>query len=524
MIPKPDQLEVISHMESGDLAKTPYPILLHALAVHRLSVILEIERKQLRKRISVEEGVPVDCRSNLLQDTLGQFMVARGDITEEQCQLCFSKSITRGQQMGEVLISEGLITASELFKTLQQHLAKKLLDGFTWRSGSFRVLSELGQVESSLKVKTAQLVVTGISKLASAEEVQEAARDLADSKLVLHPAPHCPLEEIRLTGEQRKVTNLLQGGKHLEELIAEAKVPRERVARLLYALAVIGIFIPEEWLPKDVTRARPSTNATQRITPVSPPPKVEATNPDELGNALMEKYLRYRKQDPFDLLDTPTDATPRAIELSYLEFSRKFVPWRFQAAGLENLVEKAQDLFIAGGRAFGELTDPERRNSLIARRQNLIAERQGQQANGRDQFAIQTDLLDSNVQFKKGQALMLAGNHNEALELLEFADDCDPQNGVYQAELAYCRHLREPDFAAKKSLQELGEALRIDPNCGLAVYYTGKIHADLGNADEAEKYLRQSIKIMAPDRRPIQALKDLTAQKQVTAKPGRRFF
>ena len=62
MIPKPDQLEVISHMKSGDLAKTPYPVLLHALAVQRLSVVLEIERKQLRKRISIEDGVPVDVR------------------------------------------------------------------------------------------------------------------------------------------------------------------------------------------------------------------------------------------------------------------------------------------------------------------------------------------------------------------------------------------------------------------------------------------------------------------------------
>ena len=51
MIPKPDQLEVISHMKSGDLAKTPYPVLLHALAVHRLSVILEIDRKQLRPHV-----------------------------------------------------------------------------------------------------------------------------------------------------------------------------------------------------------------------------------------------------------------------------------------------------------------------------------------------------------------------------------------------------------------------------------------------------------------------------------------
>ena len=522
MIPKPDQLEVISHMNSGDLVKTPYPVLLHALAVHRLSVILEIERKQLRKRISIEEGVPVDCRSNLLQDTLGQFMVSRGDITQDQCQLCFSKSITRGQLMGEVLISEGLITASELFKTLQQHLAKKLLDGFTWRSGSFRVLPELGQVESSLKVKTAQLVVTGISKLAAPEEVEEAVQELADSKLVLHPSPHCPLQDIRLTGEQRKVADLLKGGKRMDELVAETKVPRERVARLLYALAVIGTIAPEEWLPKDAAKTRVSTSSTQRVSPVIPLPKVEAA--DELSNALMEKYLRYRKQDPFDLLDVPAEATPRALELAYLEYSRKFAPWRFHAAGLENLIEKAQDLFIAGGVAFGELSDPERRNSLIARRQNLIAERQGQHASARDQFEIQTDLLDSDVQFKKGQALMLAGNHNEALEQLEFAYDCDPQNGLYRAELAYCRYLREPDFAAKKSLQELGEALQIDPNCGLAFYYTGKIHADLGNADDAEKYLRESIKMMTPDRRPIQALKDLTTQNQVTTKQGRRFF
>ena len=56
-------------------------------------------------------------------------------------------------------------------------------------------------------------------------------------------------------------------------------------------------------------------------------------------------------------------------------------------------------------------------------------------------FAIKTDLLDSESQYKKGKALMDAGKHREALMLLEFAADCDPQNGVYAAELAYCRFL-----------------------------------------------------------------------------------
>lgn len=77
--------------------------------------------------------MPVDCRSNLLHETLSRFMVARGDLTDEVSQECLNKSIVRGLQLGEVLILEGLITASELYRVLQQSLAKKLLDGFTWR-------------------------------------------------------------------------------------------------------------------------------------------------------------------------------------------------------------------------------------------------------------------------------------------------------------------------------------------------------------------------------------------------------
>ncbi|MCG8462397.1 MAG: DUF4388 domain-containing protein, partial [Holophagales bacterium] len=78
MIPNPDQLQAISHMREGDLGEIPFSVLLHALAAHGKSAVLEIERKPLKKEIIVENGVPVDCRSNLLHETLPRFMATQG--------------------------------------------------------------------------------------------------------------------------------------------------------------------------------------------------------------------------------------------------------------------------------------------------------------------------------------------------------------------------------------------------------------------------------------------------------------
>jgi tetratricopeptide (TPR) repeat protein len=108
---------------------------------------------------------------------------------------------------------------------------------------------------------------------------------------------------------------------------------------------------------------------------------------------------------------------------------------------------------------------------------------------------------------------MDTGKHREALMLLEFAADCDPQNSLYAAELAYCRFLVTPTHA-DRALKELNETLRRDPNCGLAAFYAGEIERQAGNVAEAEAYLRRAIKLMSPDRRPIEALKALSTDRR----------
>jgi tetratricopeptide (TPR) repeat protein len=558
VIPTGEQLSDISHRTAGTLSEVPFGVLLYAHAVHERNLVLELSRRQVSKKIVFEGGVPVDCRSNLVNETLGRYMMAMGKLKEIDFTTCLGRASARGIPLGEQLVEQGLVTPVDLFNLLQQNLAKKLFDLFTWSEGEFRVLSHDLQAESSLKVKVPQLIVTAITRFAPQAEVDAAVGPLVGKRLALHPAPPIPLAELRLTNRQALLTDALGPRPRLDELAAVTGLSYDEITRLLYALGVIGVVVPADRLPSrpsvtlavplpkppaealspaasppaPVTPALPATLATPADAPVpaaspsslgvpaspgapgSPGAQTHAGHAshaevERQGNEVMQAYLSYRKQDPFDLLGLADEVTVPGIEEHFLSFAARFAPWQFTGP-LAGLKEKARDLFLAGSRAYGQLADREQRDTLLFRRKTLREERAKKPAT----FGIKTDLLDPEVQYRKGRAAMDAGKFREAILLLEFASDCDPQNGLYRAELAWSRVQASPATAAPQALIDLDEALRIDPKCGLAVFYLGEIHRELGNYEASEWHLQRAIKMMAPDRRPIEALKTLQARKR----------
>ena len=531
MIPTPERLEEISNLKEGSLQEVPFSPLLCALAIHKRTTVLEIRRRQVWKKIVFEAGVPIDCRSNLVHETLGRYMVVEGKLSEEDFNASLSRSATRGVPMGEILLEHGLVSAVELFKILQQNLAKKLLDMFTWNEGELRIQDdEASRPDSPLKVKVPQLILTGVTKLAPQEEVDMAIGPLVGKRLAVHPSPPFPLDDLRLTQRQSLLTEAIRPGRRMGELAEATGLPVDEITRLLYALSILGVVVPADTLPKGAVAPALSISPTSTGSlprsvipdlaspppaapapaPVAAPPAAPAADLERKRNEIMQAYLTYRRQDAFDLLGLPETATVPAIEAKFLEFARRFAPWTLDHPELHAMEDRARDLFLTGARAFGELIDTEQRNTLLYRRKTL---REDQAKKTAAFGGIKTDLLDSEAQFKKGLALTEAGKHKEAIQYLEFASDCDPQNGIYRAELAWARVLFSPS-QTNQALKELQEALRLDVNCGLAAYYAGEIHRELGNRDEAENYLRRAIKLMSPDRRPIDALKLLSSEKK----------
>ena len=244
----------------------------------------------------------------------------------------------------------------------------------------------------------------------------------------------------------------------------------------------------------------------------APPPVAAVAAADGARTSrLQELHDRHRELDAFDLLDAPTGDDQAAIDAAFLRFCELAAPWTLGAAAAD-LSERARELFLAGVRAYAELNDAERRTSLIARRQSPLEK--SRQTDARDAFRIETELLDPAAQYRQGLELMENGKYTAALEQLKFASDCEPQNSTYRAEHARCWYLSSPSTRAKEACQELEEAIRVDPQCGVAYFYCGDILAKMDRVGPAQVKLKRAAKLMLPDRRPLELLNSLQASKQ----------
>jgi hypothetical protein len=514
--------EEIAALPQGDLREISYPMLLVAMARTGGSCVLEMQRRPVEKRIFFEGGVPVDCRSNLVHETFGRFLVGAGKLSEEEFRGALADSAGRDLPLGEVLLERGLLDAGELYKLLQQCLARKLLDGFTWREGTFQRVDDSGEShQSALKVRVPQLILTGVLKLTPLDEVTRGIRPLFAEPLATNPAPPLGEDEVQLRGPVAELLAALAGKPlRMDEVAMKLpQLPANDLGRVLYALSLLELVVPASRLPPVRTGAftvMPPRDETLVTRPLPRPAMaaagaagLDAGELEKAKNRVLQQYLSYRRKDAFDLLGVPETAGLADVEEAYLEYARCYAPWPLDGLASPDLVDKARALFLAGADAYGELRDAERRTQLLQRRRLAREQRAAQQPSAQ---RIQTDLLDPEAQYRKGMEMLAAGQDRKALELLQYAADLDAQNAIYRAEAAWCRY--RVTSARDRSLEDLDEAVRADPRCGLAYYYMGLIQGQEGRHGEAEEALRKAIKLMSPDRRPIDALKDLTARKK----------
>jgi tetratricopeptide (TPR) repeat protein len=513
-----EQLGAVLRSRTGNLDETPYALLLLALAVHDANGVLELRRGQLQKTIIFDDGAPVDCHSNIATEMLGRFLVSAGKVKEADVHAAFAVAASRGVPLGEILTERKLLTPSELYRALQQNLGRKLLEPFSWTSGTWAISDDVPPAGSVLRVKVPQLLVTGIQKV-EPQENADAAASLANGKfLAIAEDPLLPLDEVRLSGAQQKVVDAARKAVRTDELRASSGIDGDDLNRILYALLLLGAVEltdqPHREAPKFELAVNPFA-APEEIPPTievpietivetsppppaptpAPPPAVAAASAEEVISA----YLSCRRKDAFELLGAAeTDGVPSIIK-SYLWLSERFLPSKFDEKAPDALREKAKEVYLALARAYAELADPTRREALIRKREAL-----------RSQAATAAQagpaLIDPEALWKSGVALATAGKLREALSSFELAADSDAQNGTYAAEAAWCRY-RLGITPAATAIKLLKNALRIDPNSGVAHLYAGQVMGILGKKLEGQAYLDRAARLLPNDPRPAEAMK-----------------
>lgn len=503
--PTREKLDAILRARAGTLEETPYPILLLALALREKSAVLELRRKHMEKDVVFDGGSPVECRSNVATETLGRFLVAAGRLSEQDCLAALNQAASQGVPLGEVLTARKLLTPTELYRTLQHNLGRKLLEPFSWKDGSWEISYDVPPITSALRVKVPQLLVTGIMKVETQEVAEEAVAFARLKYLGIAPEPLFDPEDLRLTADQQKVVEAARRATMLDEIRLATKVDPEEIDRIVYALLLLGVVRVTD-KPVRAEPRKPVSPPTPVVAPVAAVPAetspVHHGVPPATAEEVMNAYLRFRRRDAFNQLGASETDGLVAITRAFLYMADKFLPSRFDPDAPDAIRDKAEQVFLAAVKAFAELADPERREALIKRR-----------AKAREITASATQagtatVIDPEALCRTGRQLAAAGKLRDALSNFEIAAESDAQNGTYAAEAAWCRYeLRiSPPASALKLIKN---ALRVDPNSAVANLYYGRLHAVLGNRMEAEAYIGRASTLMPGDPRAAEALKAL---------------
>jgi hypothetical protein len=507
MIPTAERLRTVAQLAEESFEEIPFAMLLLALATEKCDATVEIQRRAVRKEIVTQAGVPVQCSSNLAHETLGRYLISTGKLTPEDENRFFSEAVSRGILLGKVLLEREVMKPEELERVLQHSLARRLLDGFTWRDGVFRIRAHTSPIQGAMPVNVARLILIGVSRFSPAETVSRATAALIGKQLLRNPAPPLTGGEPCPTPGQRTVLDSLTRPLRIDELMVTSGLTADEVARAVVSLVLAGLV---------VLAGSASTSAAPRAVPVAPaappspppaPPTAAPRQDHELAAEIEMTYHAHQSLDPFELLGVTEAASPLEVGQAFVTLAQRWAPW--QQSGETS--RRATALLLAAARAYASLADPDSRETLLARRHTRPTV--GVARPSADGDRIRTDLLDPEIQFAKGKKLMDEGRHKEAAVQIEYAADLDPQNPRYRAELAYCRFLHNPDWAAQQAIDELEDVLRMEHGYGLAFFYIGEILRKLGRTEQARLYLEKAIKPMAGDRRPIDALRVLGMSK-----------
>ena len=522
MFPSP---AVVLAPRAGSLVETPLPLLLHALYCEGRTASLELKLRGLEKRIQFEAGSPVACRSNLLHETLGKFLVEKGKITEQRYQEALQGSVQTGKRMGEWLVAQGAIQPFELYRLMQANLAARILDAFRWSEASWRLTGESEAAELALKINPAQLVLTGVTGFSPFELVATQLAFTDEQRFALTPRPPHELTRLKLDSREARFVSTLRRRPTFSELTQATGLGVEEALRLLYALATLGIAAFAERVPLAAAQAPPVQGEAAAPGPAAPalaPARAPAPEPEpatqvlpeesnDLRNALASDYLAHRTGDPFDLLGLPVEADAAQARTAFLSLADRFSPVRFRSGDLR---EKAEALLAARARAFGTLSEPEQAASWRRRRAAAAAEALAPaRPSTEEQFRIKTDLLDAGSQFQEGQRRLAAGNPRGALEYFQYAADIEPK-ASHRAHCAWARYLVDPERHARLALGELAELARQEPGAAEAHRFRAEILKAQGKWAEAEEAYRLAFQLDPGDRRSQEAaLEMLRARK-----------
>jgi hypothetical protein len=201
----------------GSLGRFEVPDLLSFLGTGGRTGVLVFERPDRESKVFLREGRPVFATSTGEELRFGSMLVRLGKVRAEVLERALKRQ--PGGRIGQVLLSEKILTEQELAAFLKVQVSEVIFDAFGWNEGAFSFFDEVPPPATvvTLEMDLLNLIIEGMRRLDDPARAEAAFpdRDRAVEALV---NPERLKQSAVLTDEEWRLFFLLDGRRSVSEI------------------------------------------------------------------------------------------------------------------------------------------------------------------------------------------------------------------------------------------------------------------------------------------------------------------
>jgi len=209
---------------------------LHQIAEAKATGVLDLHRDPVKKSIDFENGNPVFADSNIESELFGEHLVAQGILSREQHGETLDFAARKGLRFTEALLALKACTPNVLFQQLGGQVRNRILDLFSWITGSFFLYVDAPITHSGLPLnhRTHTLIHEGVQERMPLVVVRRFMEGRMQQTVLRVPGS-IPAD-LQLSGRQQRILRTIEAEETTVEELVRREKDEEWLLRLLYML------------------------------------------------------------------------------------------------------------------------------------------------------------------------------------------------------------------------------------------------------------------------------------------------
>ncbi len=474
----------------------PFPEILADLVREGASGVLTAMGVEAHRGVVIADGEIVAARSSLEEERLGRFLVERNWLDEpERAQSLLSQAVANAPPLGEVLVSKGFLSTSELEGELQElalMIVRKAAADTTAYAEFFENGGENQHLDTLTNLNTTQILLTAAR---ASTDIDAQKRHLGDENRRVRPVPDLirQIEDLELTPAEAFILSRTDAGPRLQDLFGIASMPPGEIIATLYTLSVTGLItIRDTEADANEVRQASGSGDQQELTPDQ---REEREEIERLAEAAP-------RTDHYQALMISRTATNDEITEAWGRIRRRFAVSRTAEPHLADLGDRLKVIVERAHDAYDVLGNPRTRrryDTVLADVEREHIRKNGETPPPEIDPVARAALVEAN--FKRADELIRDGDIFSALRMLEQACQLDPRPaGLLKLAQLQLKNPRWSD----KALRTLQRALEADPRFVEAWIELAEFWKREGNEDRRRKAL-ETILSISPDHPYAQA-------------------